>query len=169
VAATIVAGAGPPSATAAAPAAAAAVTTLDRACLPILRGADLKATARSAGFVLRNGAWVRELAGGRQVQLDPPDASNPHQCSARLLSGPEEGPALRAALSLWASEQSPPLAPAKVDEHERGPLFDRATSTWFSAAGGSESLLLSQEKTLGGKPVHGALNVSELSLSLGPT
>jgi hypothetical protein len=142
-----------------------AITALDKVCLPILRGAKVKAVGPAAGFKLRNGDWSRSIDDRQQLDLDPPDVANPHLCTITVTYAPGAGAQLRAALGGWASAQSPPLASVQVNQAIPG--SDLTTSQWSgAAAGGVESLVLSQErpaqKTSGSRQ-------STLTVSLGPT
>jgi hypothetical protein len=134
-----------------------AITALDKVCLPILRGAKVKAVGPAAGFKLRNGDWSRSIDDRQQLDLDPPDVANPHLCTITVTYAPGAGAQLRAALGGWASAQVNQAIPGS----------DLTTSQWSgAAAGGVESLVLSQErpaqKTSGSRQ-------STLTVSLGPT
>jgi hypothetical protein len=149
------------------PAAADAVATLQIACLPILRGKQVKAAAQSAGFKLEDGAWVRPIAGKDEIDLDPPDAANPHVCTLTITAAPGDGAALRSALAAWAAAQSPPLAAAGVDQRTPGASQGWVTSTWSAqTAGGAESLVLTQPQPAGQTATQ---QQSTLLVSLSPT
>lgn len=169
--------AAPPASTASRPPAAAASTfaaryaveALEKVCLPVLRGAPLKASAQSADFKLENGAWVLPIGGGQQITLQPPTGDNPHLCGMTILSSVGGGASMRAILSAWAADQTPPLAAVRKDASVVGPSHERLTSTWAAqTASGVEGVVLSQERTLQGKPVDGAFNQSNLLVSLTP-
>lgn len=157
------------AARASAPAASDAVATLQKACLPILRGAKANAAARSAGFQLRNGGWVRPIAGNEEIDLDPPDAANPHVCTLTLSAAPSDGTAMRSALGAWAAAQRPPLAAVGLDQNVPGAAQDWVTSTWSAqTSGGAESMVLTQPQTPPGQSATQSQR-STLMLSLTPT
>ena len=94
-----------------APPAAAAdmVATLQRVCLPVLHGAYVKTSASAAGFKQKDGQWVLTIDNNRRIELSPPDAANPHICSATIYARRTSTVALRRALNAWAASQTPPL------------------------------------------------------------
>lgn len=164
----------PAPATAAAPAAAATQTpvgqntiaAIDKACLPLLRGAKASATAASAGFRLQDGVWMMTGTGQPKVELDPPDVANPHLCTLTVTYKPGGGAALRAALGAWAGAQSPPLAPVETNQAVAGSPDGLTTSTWSGpGSGGVEGVVLSQEKPAAGQ---NGQSQSTVLVSLGP-
>jgi hypothetical protein len=142
------------------------IVAIDKACLPVLRGAKTQATIKAAGFRLQDGAWTMSAQSQPTVQLDPPDAANPHLCTLTLTYKPGGGTALRAALGAWAGAQSPPLAPVETNQAVAGSTDGLTTSTWSGpASGGVEGVVLSQEKPAAG---GGGLNQATVFVSLSP-
>lgn len=126
------------------PAAIDVVTTLQKACLPILRGERVEAAARSAGFRLQDGGWVRPIAGKEEINLDPPDTANPHVCTLTITTGPSDVAAMRGQVASWAAAQSPPLASVGV-QSAPGAAQGWVTSTWTAQTpSGAESVVLTQ-------------------------
>ncbi|HWF76537.1 MAG TPA: hypothetical protein VN694_05105 [Caulobacteraceae bacterium] len=142
--------------TASAPAAATAyaVATVQKACLPMLRGEAVKSAAQSAGFRLENGGWVMPIAGKDEIDLDPPDSVNPHVCTVTITAQPSDAAAMRSALGAWAAAQRPPLSADGVDQSAPG-AQGWVTSTWTGrAAGGAESVVLTQPQSPAQSPAQ---------------
>jgi hypothetical protein len=132
---------------AAASAAADAVATVQQVCLPVLHGKPLKPAAQAAGFKLENGAWIMPIAGKHEIDLDPPDAVNPHVCTVTITAQPGDAAAMRSALGAWAAAQQPPLAANGVDQSAPG-AQGWITSTWAGrTAAGVESVVLTQPQS----------------------
>jgi hypothetical protein len=157
----------PPTAPAAAqtPLSEDAVAALDKVCLPVLRGAMFKAAAATAGFKFKDDAWSRPVDSQHRVEIDPPDVANPHLCTVSVTYAAGDGAQLRAAMSAWASAQSPPLSPVQVGQIGAG--SDLTTSQWTGkTAGGFENVVLSQEHAAKGA---GGGRQSTLEVSFTPT
>lgn len=121
------------------------VATLQKACLPILRGKQVTAAAQSAGFKLEDGGWIMPIDAKDEIDLDPPDAANPHVCTLTITAAPGDSAAMRSALGAWAAAQSPPLTAAGVDQAAPGASQGWVTSTWSAqTSGGAESVVLTQ-------------------------
>lgn len=150
------------------PAASDTVKALQQVCLPVLRGGDLKSSASAAGFKLKDGQWVLTINGDRRIELDPPDAENPHVCSATIYARPSTAAAIQQSLTNWAGAQSPPLTSVKVDAHVSGPTQQWITSSWRAqTAKGTLGLALGQQLPTQSAPE--ALIESDLTVSLTPT
>lgn len=150
------------------PAASDAVKTLQKVCLPVLLGGDLKSSASAAGFHLKDGLWVLTIDGDRRIELSPPDAANPHICSATIYSRPRNAAAIQEALGSWAVAQSPPLTPVRVDAQVSDPSQQWTTSSWSAQTpAGTLGLALGQQQLSRGASV--ALVESDLTVSLTPT
>jgi hypothetical protein len=144
------------------------MATLQKACLPILRGKQVKAAAQSAGFKFEDGGWVMPIAGKDEIDLDPPDAANPHVCTLTITAAPGDGAAMRNALGAWAAAQSPPLAAAGGGPSAPGSSPGWVTSTWSAqTAGGAESVVFTQSQPPPGQAA--TQQQSTLLVSLSPT
>jgi hypothetical protein len=143
------------------------VATLQKICLPVLRGGDLKASASAAGFRLKDGEWVLTIAGNRRIELSPPDQINPHVCGASIYALPTSTPGLEQALNIWATAHAPPLAPVKLNAAVPGSLQPWTTSSWSAQTpSGVLGVALGQEQ-----PAHGPTQPvleSDLQVSLTP-
>ncbi|MGH6958069.1 MAG: hypothetical protein ACREEW_15490, partial [Caulobacteraceae bacterium] len=158
-----------PPAAAPPPAVRATMTALQRVCLPVLRGAPLKTSAKAAGFRLKDGVWTMPVARGRRIGLEPPDTANPHVCALHIVAEAAAAPSMRATLAAWASGQSPPLKQVEADVVVPGPAFQHVTSTWTArTAAGAEGVVLSQDEALPGKPALAGTRRSALLVSLTP-
>ena len=152
------------------PLAEAAAKTISDVCLPVLKGGDLTAAARKAGFRLRGGTWTMTLTAGQSIALQPPDVANPHVCEATLIHGIAGGPAIRETLANWARNQTPALAPLEADQARKGPLHDWTVSTWTAQTSlGQESVVLDEENVPAGKPATAVTLQSNLLVSLSPS
>jgi hypothetical protein len=143
------------------------VATLQKVCLPVLKGGDLKASANAAGFKLKDGQWVLTINGDRRIELSPPDKINPHVCSAAIYARPSSTAALEQALNDWAGAQTPPLAPVKLNASAPGTAQPWTTSSWSAQTpAGVLGVALGQEQPAPGKsePVL----ESDLQVSLAP-
>lgn len=160
----------------AAPATSDAIATLQKVCLPVLRGGAVKPAARAAGFRLQDGGWVLPIAGKGEIALSPPDASNPHVCTLTITppsGAPGSGAAMRNALASWATSQSPPLKAVAVDQSVPGAARSWVTSTWSGATpAGAESVVLTQPQPPpsqpAAEPTSAAPPPSTLLVSLAP-
>src|SRR5262249_27436843 len=112
------------------PAAAALLATLQTVCLPALSGHSAKLSATKAGFRLKDGLWVERFSGERRLELPPPDAANPHICSATMYATPAAALGFHTALAAWAGAQTPPLKANADDASVSGPNHDWETSAW---------------------------------------
>jgi hypothetical protein len=141
---------------------------LQQVCLPVLRGANFGATARSASFRFIDGSWSRNLGSEGQIELMPPDAANPHLCSATITSPGSDAPALRTAVDTWAQDQTPKLGRAQFDVTVKGPAHEWVTSSWSVATpAGQESVVLSQQQPAEAS-ASDMLTQSDLLVSLTP-
>ncbi|MEO6341091.1 MAG: hypothetical protein ABIO39_13700 [Caulobacteraceae bacterium] len=151
------------------PESAAALSTVERVCLPLLRGQTLKAVAAIAGLKQDHGEWTLPIAGRKRVVIDPPGGPNKTVCSAKLTYSLDGGPQIVDVLSRWAQAQAPALQMVKDHEDSKGPLRLRKTTSWFGmASGGSLGLVLSEEKDLQGRPAAGDYDEATLLVSLTP-
>lgn len=151
------------------PAASAAVTILEKVCLPLLRGSKVSKVASSAGLHDENGQWILPINGKQRALLQTPDAANPHVCQARITYRVGAQPSIRNALDGWAKSQKPPFTPGDVLKPSIGPRFKRLASSWAGrTAAGSVDIVLSDLKTLQGKPADGDLDRSVLIVGLTP-
>lgn len=152
------------------PEVAAALAALEKVCLPLASGSDLKTVARSAGLRQQDGGWVLPISGPEEVDIAPPDTANPHVCIATLRFRGDQAAAMRTAIGAWAARQSPPLTPDQVAAAEKGPQELRTISSWeASTPKAADAVLFTKEKTLDGKPIDGALNEAQLIVSVTPT
>jgi|SRR6185312_6674080 len=154
-----------------APAAADAVATLQKVCLPVLRGGAVKPAAQSAGFRLEDGGWVLPIAGKQEIDLSPPDHSNPHVCTLTIAADAAEGAAIRNALGNWAASQSPPLKAVAVDAPVPGAAQGWVTSTWSARTpAGVENVVLTQPQSPAAPSKTGQASppASTLLVSLAP-
>lgn len=154
---------GPPQS--ASPAITDAVKTLQQVCLPVLKGGDLKTNASAAGFRLKDGEWVLVIHGNRRIELAPPDAANPHLCSAAIYTRPVGQLALRQALNAWAGAQSPPLTPVNPGQGS----LSAGWTTWSwqgQTPSGTLGVALGQEQPARGRPA--TVSESDLEVSLTP-
>ncbi|HLY78815.1 MAG TPA: hypothetical protein VKQ70_05545 [Caulobacteraceae bacterium] len=149
------------------PAATDMVATLQKVCLPVLRGGGLKASASAAGYKQKDGQWVLTIDGDRRIELLPPDEANPHVCGATIYARPTSTTALQQALGRWASAQTPPLAPVKVDASVAGAAPPWIDSSWSAQTpAGALGVALGQEQAMPANPKP--VLESDLQVSLTP-
>lgn len=159
----------PPASAQTTPAAADTVATLQKACLPILRGEHAKQAAQAAGFKLQDGGWVLPIAGEHRIDLAPPDAANPHVCTLTITAAPQDEVAMRNALGAWAAAQRPPLVAVGGGQDPSGVSQGWVISTWSAqTAGGVESVVLTQPQRPAGSAASQAER-STLLISLSPS
>lgn len=145
------------------------MSLLQRVCLPLIDGGKLESVAKAAGLRRKDGVWALRIDRKRRLELDPPDVANPYACGATIIHGVGAGPAIHDAIDDWARSQTPGLTPVKVRQASTGAIYARTTSTWEGKnAKGDIGVVLSEEKTLQGRPVDGDLDQSTLILSLTP-
>jgi hypothetical protein len=151
----LAAGQTPPSASP--PTAALAIDTMRRVCLPVLHGGDLQASARAAGFAMKDGQWVLNPDRDSSIVLYPPDSASPHVCNVSITAPFADASALKKAVDNWARSQTPALSPVS--------LAPAAGSTWTSSlwSAGNESVALGQEQATS----PSASTQSNLVLTLG--
>jgi hypothetical protein len=139
------------------------VATLQRVCLPVLHGADVKASASAAGFRLKDGQWVLGIDSDRRIELSPPDEANPHICTATIYARPSSTPALQRALNAWAVAQTPPLTQVGQSRASAAPGW--ASTSWRGQTpSGTLGIALGQQQPGQGEPVA----ESDLQVSLTP-
>lgn len=151
------------------PAATDAIATVSKVCLPVLEGQNLKATATGAGFRQEHGAWVMRISGQRRIELAPPDAANPHVCTATIVAMPDAAEGLQQAIANWARAQTPQLTPVEsnVTRDESGEAW--TTSSWSAAtAKGVESVVLTRQSPLDAAQGSSQLSQSELLVTITP-
>jgi hypothetical protein len=151
----------------ASPAAAAALTTLEKVCLPLLRGEKLKDVSAATGIKERRGEWSLPIADGQTVVITPPSGANNTVCSAKLSYAVGAGQPITQALDHWASASAPPLQKVKDGEETKGPLRLRKTTSWFGPGrnGATIGVVLSEEKDLQGRPAGGDVDEATLLVS----
>ncbi len=151
------------------PSAQATITLLQQVCLPLIKGGDLDTIAKANHLRRKDGQWTLIIDRNRRLVLDPPDTANPRICSATIRHAVGSGPAIQQAIDDWARSSTPALTRVKVDETSTGPSYLRTTSTWSGPNPmGTVGVALSEEKTLKGAPVDGALDQSEIEISITP-
>jgi len=139
------------------------VATLQQVCLPVLHGADVKASASAAGFRQKDGEWVLTIDSDRRIELSPPDAANPHVCAATIYARPTSTAALRQALNTWANAQTPPLTQVAPSGASAAPGWSSAS--WRGqTASGTLGIALGQQQPTQGEPFA----ESDLQVSLTP-
>ncbi|HTX48342.1 MAG TPA: hypothetical protein VME40_03020 [Caulobacteraceae bacterium] len=143
-----------------------AVAALEKVCLPVLHGGKLEASARAAGFKLRDGVWTLTESGDRSIMLNPPDPVNPRDCGATITARAADDPAVRAAVDAWAQSQTPPLTVVKSAVLVPGSTWQ--TSTWQAQTpAGEEGVALSQQEPAASSPPN-TPSQSNLLVSLTP-
>ena len=143
-----------------------AVAALEKVCLPVLHGGKLEASARAAGFKLRDGVWTLTESGDRSIMLNPPDLANPRDCGATITARAADDPAVRAAVDAWAQSQTPPLTVVKSAVLVPGSTWQ--TSTWQARTpAGEEGVALSQQEPAASSPPN-TPSQSNLLVSLTP-
>lgn len=151
------------------PAAAATVSILQKVCLPLLQGGDLKKIGPAAGLQDRDGQWVLPIENRTRIELDPPDIANPHVCMATITYRPGANAVISAAVNAWTKSQTPPLQPVKIQQTSTSSTYLYTTSLWTARTPtGNESIVLSGKKTLLGQPILGDLGQTTLLVSLNP-
>lgn len=147
----------------------ASMTVLTEVCLPLLQGAPMDSVVKAAGLKKSRDGWGLTIAGQRRIEIDTPGGSNPHNCSATIIHDPAASDGILSALSDWAGKQTPPLQQIKKQEKATGALYLLTTSSWVGqTAKGDLALAYSEDKTLNGQPVAGALDQAYMTVSLTP-
>jgi hypothetical protein len=150
--------------------AAAVMAVVTDVCLPLLRGAKVETVAKAAGLKNSRDGWMLPISGKQRIEIDPPGGANPHVCAATIIHDPSSGPAIVSALGDWSQMQAPALPPLKTQEKATGALYQLTTSSWEGmAAGGDLAVVYTEDKTLDGKPVAGALDQAALTVALTPS
>jgi hypothetical protein len=125
---------------------------IDKACLPLIHGQNIKTVAQAVGLKRSHDAWILPLAGGvEQITLSPPTTANPDVCTLNLSYEVDGTKALVDTLSGWAAAQTPPLAAGDAAYQ----LSPGVTSwTWTSdTAEAHEALVFNAQRTPDGKPL----------------
>lgn len=155
--------------TAKSPEVAAALTALEKVCMPLASGSNLKSVAPASGLRQQNGDWVLPINGPEVVDVTPPDTANPHVCFATIRYRGDQGGAIQQAIGAWAVAQTPPMTPGETNMVEKGPQMQRTLSSWEgSSPKAADTVIFAVEKTLDGKPVDGVLNEAQLTVSVSP-
>jgi hypothetical protein len=95
---------------AAAPGIGTAVTGLiEKACLPLIKGQDVKTVAQAAGLKRSRDDLVLQLPGVERIILSPPTTQNPTVCSMEVSYEAGQTKPLVDVLTAWAASQDPPI------------------------------------------------------------
>jgi hypothetical protein len=82
---------------------------IEKACIPLIKGQDVKAVIKDAGLKRTEDALLLQLPGVQKVLLTPPSPANPTVCSMELTYDVGQTQALADALTAWAAAQNPPI------------------------------------------------------------
>ena len=151
------------------PAARATLTMLNQVCVPRVLDGKPKTVARSLGLRNENGQWILPIDEKRRAVLLPPDKANPYICQAQITHQIGAQASIRSALDAWAKSRTPPFSRVDVLKPSTGPLYRLLASSWAGqTANGSLDVVLSEQKTLQGKPVDSDLDRSVLIVGFTP-
>jgi hypothetical protein len=149
--------------------AAATLSALQKVCLPLLRGADVKSVAASAGLKNQDGQWTLSVNGQTPIELEPPDYANPHVCIATITHPPGQNAAILQAVDNWAKSQTPPLQPQKVQQQTTSATHLYTISSWSGQTPqGTEGVVLNDAQPLPGQSAQGGQNETTLLVSVTP-
>ncbi len=110
------------------------LSALDRACVPLTRGAQVKPTASAAGMrVNGDGDLTVGLDGGRRIVIQAPSVANPNNCAMTVRYQAGEDAAILDGLQAWGQRRDPPLAPDKVAASTPEDGGASVVSTWIGA------------------------------------
>jgi hypothetical protein len=142
------------------------IQVIEKACLPLIHGENIKAVSAAAGLKRSHDQWMLPLQGVEQVTLAPPTLANPHVCSLNLSYEVDGTKALVDALSGWAAAQNPPLAAQDAGYQ----LSPGVTSwTWTSdTTGAHEALVFNAQRSPDGKPLGRNADVGVVLFSWQP-
>lgn len=126
-------------------------STIEKVCLPLIRGQDIKSVVQAAGLRKSHDDWVLQLQGVEKITVSPPTQANPSVCTLTVNYEVDQTGALVGALTAWAAAQMPPLPPLDTAYH---PNPQVTSWSWALDTGQShEGLVLNAQKTADGKPI----------------
>jgi len=143
------------------------LSTLDKACAPLTRGAQPKPTAAAAGMRINgDGDLILGLDAGRRITIQAPSVANPNNCTLTVRYQAGEDAAILDGLQAWAERRDPPLAPDKVAAQlpENGGVS--VTSTWLGYANGkAEGVVYILHNKADGTPQGGRMGEAQVLYS----
>jgi len=147
------------------------LAALDNACVPLIGGAEPRATAKAAGLrVNSDGDLYLNLPGGDKIVVSVPSKANPTNCMMSVTYDTGGGDALRDGLAAWASHRPAPLAPDKVAASSPEDGGVSIVSTWVDyGATKTEGLIFIQHKKADGSPLNASHEQADITLSIRPS
>jgi len=140
---------------------------LDRVCAPLVRGADVKTTAKTVGLRINgDGDLILSQDGGRRMIIQAPTVANPNNCSMTVRYVAGEDVAIRDGLEAWSERRDPALAPDKVAAQNPEDGGVSVTSTWLGYANGkAEGVVFILHNKADGTPQGGHIGEAQVLYS----
>jgi hypothetical protein len=139
------------------------VQVIEKACLPLIHGQNVKSVAAAMGLKRSHDAWMLPLQGVQQVAISPPTPANPTVCTLSISYEIDQTKALVDALSGWSAAQTPPLAPQDA-AYQLSP----GVTSWSWTADGAdahEALVFNAQRSADGKPLGRNADVGTILFS----
>jgi len=143
--------------------AAAVVSLVEKACVPLTKGGDIKAVVAANGLKHSRDDWVLTLPGVQRIVLTAPTFANPHVCRLTINLDVDQSMPIIDALNGWAAAQATPLIPL-----DRAYSSAPGVSNWSWSADTVQShvgMVFSAQKTPDGHPVGRGYDVATLLFS----
>ena len=138
------------------------ISVIEKACIPLIKGQDVKSVVQAAGLKRSHDDLVLPLAGVEKIVVSPPSGANPTVCSLELSYEVDQTKALADALGAWAASQDPPIPVLAAASSAPG-----STSwSWALDTGQlQEGLVLNARRTADGKPLGRNYDVADVLYS----
>lgn len=147
----------------------AVINTIERICVPMVRGTPIAKLAPSLGFKKKRDVWVWVYQKGYQVSIQP-STTNPTVCTIDV-NHPVEAVAPAATLATdlhyWAQRQGGGWFLARFDKYVTD--MERTTRSW-EKEGDTEgqALVLMTERKITGAPVNPKYDHTQVLFSIRP-
>lgn len=147
----------------------AVINTIERICVPMVRGTPIAKLAPSLGFKKKRDVWVWVYQKGYQVSIQP-STTNPTVCTIDV-NHPVEAVAPAATLATdlhyWAQRQGGGWFLARFDKYVTD--MERTTRSW-EKEGDTEgqALVLMTERKITGAPVNPKFDHTQVLFSIRP-
>jgi hypothetical protein len=139
------------------------VSMIEKVCMPLIRGQDVKSVMTSNGLKRSHDDFVLQLTGVEKIVLTPPTAANPTVCSMQVSYEAGGTKSIVDVLTAWAASQDPPV-----------PVLGSAYSNTPGVTGWSwaldtgqiqEGLVFNAQRTTDGKAIGRGYDVGTVLFS----
>ena len=139
------------------------ISTIEKACLPLTQGKDIKVVAKEVGLRKSRDVYVLPLTGVERIILAPPTTANPGVCILTINHAIDGSRPIVDALTNWAASQNPPIPPLGTGYQASPGVLGWS---WVVEAGQmQEGVVFTAQKTPDGRPIGKGYDVSTVLFS----